>query len=38
MIGTILTVIMIGGLVVIFIVMLGLFAFFDPDFNSEKWE
>jgi hypothetical protein len=32
MIGTILTVIMTSALVVIFIVMLGVFALFDPDF------
>jgi hypothetical protein len=36
MIGTILTAIMISALVAIFIAMLGVFALFDPDFNSDK--
>jgi hypothetical protein len=36
MVGTILTVIMIGARVDIFIVMLGVFALFDHDFNSDK--
>jgi hypothetical protein len=36
MISTILTVIMTCALVVIFIVMLGVFALFDPDFNPDK--
>jgi hypothetical protein len=36
MIGTILTAIMISALVVIFTLMLGVFALFDPDFKSDK--
>jgi hypothetical protein len=34
--GTILTAIMTSALVVIFIVMVGVFALFDSDFNSDK--
>jgi hypothetical protein len=36
MIGIILTAIMIGALVVIFFLVLGVFALFDADLNPDK--